>query len=426
MPPAAGAISFDVRRLLRWGSQGFWAISDQGLFAVSNLLVNVMLARWLRPAEYGAFATAYTVLLLVSGAHAALIIEPMMVFGPHRYRAGFSHYLQVLQRYHWRLMVPVTIGLVAVALGFTVSSQRLLGQAIAGLIVTAPFYLLSLLARRASYVVSNPRLAAFGGALNLTLTVVGLALLSRLSLLTVLSAQVLLGLATSVAALFILLSLRRATATPLGQADLASVWSAHWRYGRWSGAIGPLVWIQNAVYYFVLPVWGGLAAVGAFKALLNLVMPILQSDGALATLLMPEFVKRRRSAGGLAHIVTWASLGFAAEATIYGLMLLLFGKPLLAWVYGGTYQYDPVILGLLALLPLLNSQLQIFSCALRAREQPQAVLWATMLSVVTMSTVGVWAVVTRGVQGAIIGSLIGCGSQIVVMLWLLAKPVRPA
>ena len=53
-------------------------------------------------------------------------------------------------------------------------------------------------------------------------------------------------------------------------------------------------WVHGYIYYLILPIWGGLAATGALKAIMNLVMPILQSDGALVTLLMPEFVRRRR------------------------------------------------------------------------------------------------------------------------------------
>src|SRR5262249_25769313 len=56
-------------RVLRWGSHGFWAVLDQGLFALSNLLVNVLLARSLPSEEYGAFVTAYTILLLVGVVH---------------------------------------------------------------------------------------------------------------------------------------------------------------------------------------------------------------------------------------------------------------------------------------------------------------------------------------------------------------------
>ena len=71
-----------------WTTRGFWAIVDQALFAVSNLIINVLLARWLSPREYGAFVTAYVVLILVSVAHAGLLIEPMMVLGPSRFGRG--------------------------------------------------------------------------------------------------------------------------------------------------------------------------------------------------------------------------------------------------------------------------------------------------------------------------------------------------
>ena len=32
-----------------WTTRGFWAVVDQALFAVSNLIINVLLARWLSP-----------------------------------------------------------------------------------------------------------------------------------------------------------------------------------------------------------------------------------------------------------------------------------------------------------------------------------------------------------------------------------------
>ena len=60
-----------------WTTRGFWAVVDQALFAVSNLIINVLLARWLSPQEYGAFVTAYVVLILVGVAHGGLLIEPM-------------------------------------------------------------------------------------------------------------------------------------------------------------------------------------------------------------------------------------------------------------------------------------------------------------------------------------------------------------
>src|SRR5439155_722855 len=76
--------------LLRWVGRGSWAIADQGLFAGTNFLLNVMLARWLSPGEYGAFAVGLAAVFFVGTFHSALLTEPMLVFGPGKYadRAG--------------------------------------------------------------------------------------------------------------------------------------------------------------------------------------------------------------------------------------------------------------------------------------------------------------------------------------------------
>ena len=64
-----------------WLGKGFWALLDQGLFSGANFLVNILLARWLPPEEYGAFAVAMSVFYLLAGFHTAVLTEPMMVFG---------------------------------------------------------------------------------------------------------------------------------------------------------------------------------------------------------------------------------------------------------------------------------------------------------------------------------------------------------
>ena len=43
-----------------WVAKGFWAIIDQGLFALSSFLLNFMLARWLIPQEYRAFTGVFS------------------------------------------------------------------------------------------------------------------------------------------------------------------------------------------------------------------------------------------------------------------------------------------------------------------------------------------------------------------------------
>ena len=62
---SAGQSRGTLQRWLPWLTKGCLAVADQGVFAVSNFLLNILLARWLAPADYGAFALAYSVFLFL-------------------------------------------------------------------------------------------------------------------------------------------------------------------------------------------------------------------------------------------------------------------------------------------------------------------------------------------------------------------------
>src|SRR5436190_14674870 len=81
-----------LRRLL---GNGFWAIADQGFFAGSNFILNIVLARWLSPNQYGAFGVAFSIFLLVGTLHSALLTEPMTVFAPGKFRERLEKYLGI-------------------------------------------------------------------------------------------------------------------------------------------------------------------------------------------------------------------------------------------------------------------------------------------------------------------------------------------
>ena len=100
---------------LPWVGKGSFALLDQGLFAGANFIVNILLARWLTPGEYGAFAVAFSVFLLLGVFHTAIFTEPMMVFGPGKYREGLPEYFGILLRGHFALMLPGAALLTAVA-----------------------------------------------------------------------------------------------------------------------------------------------------------------------------------------------------------------------------------------------------------------------------------------------------------------------
>ena len=85
-----------ARKLARWVTKGGLAILDQGLISGSNFLIGILLARWLVPAEYGAFSLAFSVFLLLSYVYHSLLSEPQGVFSGSAYRHCLRGYLKAL------------------------------------------------------------------------------------------------------------------------------------------------------------------------------------------------------------------------------------------------------------------------------------------------------------------------------------------
>jgi O-antigen/teichoic acid export membrane protein len=408
-------------RIYDWGMRGTWAIADQALFALSNLLLNVLLARWLPPAEYGAFVAAYTGLLLISVLHTAFLTEPMLIFGANSYAACFPSYFNLLRRYHWRVTIASAVALAAVAGMVHLAGNPLLARAFVGAAIASPCVLLAWLNRRACYTLGQPRRAAIAGAGNLVLVLGVTAVLAQWQLLSVLTAQLLLAGGALLAAAMMRSVTTASAAGPLSAQERRSITTDHWRYGRWSAASGLVLWAGAYIYYLALPAFGGLEDSGALRALNNLVMPLQQSDAALITLLTPVFVRARNQPGGLARTVKVAALGFGLEAIIYWIVLILYGGELLRLFYGGVYRYDISVLILVGALPFLNGLFGIFSSALRARGQNDALFWATAVSMCTGMAVGLTALASHGVSGALLGLVVGAAVQTVATGSLLAR-----
>lgn len=76
---------------------------DQALYGVSNFLANTLMARWLEPAEYGAFAFGWTILIMSYQLQNPLIVEPMLVFTSNRFRLAPYTYQQIVLQLNWLL-----------------------------------------------------------------------------------------------------------------------------------------------------------------------------------------------------------------------------------------------------------------------------------------------------------------------------------
>ncbi len=402
--------------LLGWAGRGAWAVVDQGLFAGSNFLVGVLLARWLEPTAYGAFSVAYSAFLLLGTLHTALWTEPMMVYGSGRFREAFGAYQRVLIRHHWRFGGAVTVVFLLVTVGFGATGQREMALSFLGLAFAAPSVLYLWLLRRGAYVLLKPRLAVYGGASYLVLYL-GLALfLLQAGFLNEATAF----LSMSVAALLAGGGIRSFLKAGAHRAvDPREVRDLHWSYGRWALLAGGLSWVPGNIYYVVLPAFHGLETAARFKALMNLLMPVLHFNGALGQLLVPGMV-RARTRGVLGQFTKASLAVFLVFASVYWAVLVGTGRELIGFLYGGRYIETSAWLPWLGLLPVLTAIASVMGSVLRALERPRAVALVYGLLAGFTVTVGVALVWMHGLGGAVCALLV-VNALAAFAFWWLAR-----
>ncbi len=150
-------LSLSFPQLRRWFLKGGIAVLDQGIFSGSNFVFNILLARWLDPAAYGAFSVLFAIYLFLSGFHNALIMEPMTVLGPALYLDRLREFVATQFKLHFFITggMSILVILVGALLAFTQKGISF-GLSLAGLGIFLPFMLLIWLARRIFYVLQIP------------------------------------------------------------------------------------------------------------------------------------------------------------------------------------------------------------------------------------------------------------------------------
>jgi O-antigen/teichoic acid export membrane protein len=349
--------------------------------------------------------------------HASAIAEPLMVLAAGRYRDRRDEYLRtaMLGQLGVALAAGALVAAVAAVAGWLGGGT--LARSFAGLALAAPAMLTLLALRRVAYARFEPRLATWAGAVHLTLVLAGLTALHLAGRLGVVSAFAVLAAASAVVgvALWRATGLRNPFRRPWPLA--AEVATEHRRYGRWGAPSGALSWIPGNLYYVVLPLLPGAAfglqATAALRALVNLIMPVLQANAAVGTALIPALAARRR-AGKRSGVAAPAAALIGASA-LFWLALVVAGGPLVDWLYGGRYHADRGLLALLGLIPVLTAATHLLRGLLLSRERPDQLFWAYLVAAVA-TVGGLPLVLAFGLPGVLAAMALGPAAQAAAML----------
>ncbi len=336
-------------------------------------MISILLARWLTPEFYGAYAVAFGIYVLLQLTYGALVLEPMAVFGGAAYRRCLRGYCGSMLWVHLAISVIVFVlvgssAAVAHSLGWAGG----LSGALLGVALASPCLLLLWYARRAFYLEMSPGRAATGSFLYCVLLLGGLFLAYRHSLLSPLKVFLLMGMAALVAD--VLLLIRLSSELPAGDPApaLRESWQRHWRYGKWALASCVASWTPTYIFYPLLSTFSGIAQSGELRALMNFFSPLDQTLSALSLLFLPYAARMQAEQGrsGLIALTRNLMILSVAGAVVYWALIVEFRAPVFRLLYAGKYANVAYLLPVLALGSIFWSAGYGPAIALRAIESP--------------------------------------------------------
>lgn len=385
----------------RWAGKAGFSVLDQALASLSNFVLSVVLARVLSESRYGAFSVAFTVFLVLSGVHNALILEPVSVFGPARHSGDLVPYL--------RRVVAINLAFTAVLAVLTAIGGALFLPAPArpvffAMAVALPAILLFWLARRSHYLEVRPDLAS---ASSLIYCVVLTAIAGALYLthrLTGVSAFFALGAGSLAASLFSAIRTRigfRFLLRP--ETELRSTARELWEFGRWilpSALFFPLI---SQVQILLTSGMIDLASAGVLRALQNPVLPIVQVQTALGTLGLPVLARyfAQGAMGPMIRRSVWYIALLGAVAAAYEIAVLATGGLWDRILYGGRFAPYDWLMPVLGLMPIGAALATGCSVVLRAMIRPGLTTATHVIGGLFGLIVSYFSIRAAGIAGAV-------------------------
>jgi O-antigen/teichoic acid export membrane protein len=371
--PAAFAIP--TRDQVRvWGARSFVSLIDQGLTSGAGFAANVLLARWMPAAEYGAFAVAFAGYLFLTLFHNALLLEPLSVIGPARHATRMREYFRAQLRVHAVLVWPLSAVILAAAWIFLrfAPHSPLIG-ALVGAGLSLPFLLLLWLARRMCYVLQRPSIAVLGSCVYFVLSLAAIAALRFLAHLTPFTAFCALALGSLAGSALILGRLRTSKADAASaNVPWKSAFAENWIYGRWLMGSAALYAISTSTQTFFTAGALGLGAAGVLRAMQIPSQAMTQIIAAIGLLVLPalSYDFGRGQFKRLRHSAVFVSMALGAAAIAFTVCLALGDIRVESLLYGGKYAEYARLIPILALIPVANGLCTGYSMALRASQKP--------------------------------------------------------
>jgi O-antigen/teichoic acid export membrane protein len=418
-----------ARKLGPRAVKGGLAVVDQALVTGSNFALSVLLARWLTPLQYGAYAVGFSVFVLVGMLYQALLLEGMSVFGASVFRTCLRRYLKSMLSLHLVVASAIALLLAAAAgVALKIAPASGLPGALAGIAVATPLILLFWLAKRAFYLQLTPGPSTVGAFVYCAIIVAGLFWIDRRGLVSPFSAFALMGLSAFGTSIFLFAHLKLRLPRDTTAPTLSETWRRHWKYVRWAVLAEFTKWVPAYIFYPLLSSFRGIAQAGELRALMNFNAAIFQTYAALSSLLLPYAARvfARDGRPGTIALAKRIALGFVSGGLLYWGVLLALQGPIFHVLYSGRYMELAGLLPVVALSSLFWSASLGPADALRAMESSGSVLAAVCVSSSIALAVGIPLTWFLGLRGAIWSMALSEGLALLMTVILLRRKLGSA
>jgi O-antigen/teichoic acid export membrane protein len=396
--------------------QGYLAAVDQGTISLANFLATILLARSISPTELGVYGVGFIALRLVRSIQEGIVVQPVNVIGAGMDAGSFRRYATSSSLIQVILAIASSAVVAAAGWTLTAAGNDTAGPALFSLWFAFLWWQLQEHIRRMLYT----RGAVFNAVIN---TVLANAV--RLAIMVLWAGQGKLsgtaGLDAigwgSLAALIPGLWSTRAFWTR-DFLSLKETWKRNWEFGRWvmGGTIAN--WVAIEFYPILTAGLISFAAAGAYRALQNLVAPIHLLLRATDTFLTPRAARLYQQDGRQALTRTLRLTYLIAGAPILGVLglAMLFPEQILRLLYGETYVSYSAGMAWMALFYALWFAYWPLQTALKAARLSRPIFIANLAAILSMFTIGVWAIHRWGVYGTIAGQALN-SLVVSVILW---------
>lgn len=445
--PTQGFIAKAMKRYGALGGKLGLAIIDQGLFAGSNFLLNVLLARWMIPDQYGAYVIGFAWFLIAQNLYEALVTEPMAIFGAGKYSGQAKRYFGAAFLFHiWfslLVAIPFFVGAALIQ-----HDSPLIGISLFANALLMPALLARWLFRQPFYVIGNIRPAVIGSILYLVTIIAAIVVFYAIptvettlsiyamqsaastpvfwvvdgSLLNPFTAVIANGIGGAITALVMIFGFLKPQFGSTAEVRHREVYATHLKYGRWSSVEHLLMWFPNNIFYLIMPLMYDLSVSGALRALTNVEMPVYLTLTAIGSVILPSFVRTYTNHGydALMHRVRNVRLMMLGITGLAAIVFIIGGQWIINLLYDGKYDsYTtlPILISMAAHLALFGLTAPL-DLSLRSQGLIRHNFMARLLPNILTVTVGMYLVSEYGLLGAKLSPVLTVAAHWGVLIYL--------